>query len=147
MKKSIFLVLAIALGFTACEDDDIRNSDIPSVVLNGFTEKFPNATGVEWEQKADFYEAEFDLDNVDYEAVINTDGSLEKYKYDILYNDLPEAVKSKITTDYDKSKIDEIEVLKISDTNYYQIEFDYTPVDTKVIFEDTGAVSTEIATW
>ncbi|PKD20362.1 hypothetical protein APR41_13870 [Salegentibacter salinarum] len=147
MKKSIFLILAIALGFTACENDDMRNSDIPSVVLNGFTEEFPDAKGVEWEIKADFYEADFDLANVDYEAVINTDGSLVRYKYEIVYDELPEAVKATITADYDQTKIDDIEVLKISENTYYQIEFDEEPTDVKVIFGKTGEVNTEVTTW
>ncbi|PRX48839.1 PepSY-like domain-containing protein [Salegentibacter salegens] len=147
MKKSIFLILAIAMGFTACEDDDLRNSDIPSVVLNGFTEEFPNATGVEWEKKAEFFEAEFALENVDYEAVLNTEGSLIKYKYDMVYDDLPAAVKTTITTDYDKTKIDEVELLKISENTYYQVEFEEEPTDANVIFEETGEVTTEITTW
>ena len=147
MKKSIFLILAIAMGFTACEDDDMRNSEIPSVVLNGFTEQFPDAKGVEWEKKADIYEAEFDIYNVDHEAILNTEGSLLKYKYDIVYEELPEAIKTTITTDYDKTKVDEVELLKISENTYYQVEFDEEPTDTKIIFEETGAVNTEVTTW
>ena len=147
MKKSIFLILAIAMGFTACEDDDMRNSEIPSVVLNGFTEQFPDAKDVEWEKKADIYEAEFDIDNVDHEAILNTEGSLLKYKYDIVYEELPEAIKTTITTDYDKTKVDEVELLKISENTYYQVEFDEEPTDTKIIFEETGAVNTEVTTW
>lgn len=147
MKKSIFLILAIAMGFTACEDDDMRNSDIPSVVLNGFTEQFLDAKGVEWEKKADIYEAEFDIYNVDHEAILNTEGSLLKYKYDIVYEELPEAIKTTITTDYDKTKVDEVELLKISENTYYQVEFDEEPTDTKIIFEETGAVNTEVTTW
>lgn len=147
MKKSIFLILAIAMGFTACEDDDMRNSDIPSVVLNGFTEQFLDAKGVEWEKKADIYEAEFDIYNVDHEAILNTEGSLLKYKYDIVYEELPEAIKTTITTDYDKTKVDKVELLKISENTYYQVEFDEEPTDTKIIFEETGAVNTEVTTW
>ena len=147
MKKTVFLVLAIAMVFTACEDDDIRNADIPSVVLNGFTEQFSNATGVEWEKKADLYEAEFEIEKVDYEAILSSDGTIVKYKYDVSYEALPEAVQASITADYDKTNIDEIELIQISGTSYYQVEFDAEPNDNKIIFEESGQVTTEITTW
>lgn len=147
MKKTVFLVLAIAMVFTACEDDDIRNADIPSVVLNGFTEQFSNATGVEWEKKADLYEAEFEIEKVDYEAILSSDGTIVKYKYDVSYEALPEAVQASITADYDKANIDEIELIQISETSYYQVEFDAEPNDNKIIFEESGQVTTEITTW
>ena len=147
MKKTVFLVLAIAMVFTACEDDDMRNADIPSVVLNGFTEQFSNATGVEWEKKADLYEAEFEIEKVDYEAILSSDGTIVKYKYDVSYEALPEAVQASITADYDKANIDEIELIQISETSYYQVEFDAEPNDNKIIFEESGQVTTEITTW
>tara|TARA_A100001015_G_C14893169_1_gene673276 strand:+ start:173 stop:616 length:444 start_codon:yes stop_codon:yes gene_type:complete len=147
MKKTVFLVLAIAMVFTACEDDDIRNADIPSVVLNGFTEQFSNATGVEWEKKADLYEAEFEIEKVDYEAILSSDGTIVKYKYDVSYEALPEAVQASITADYDKANIDEIELIQISETSYYQVEFHAEPNDNKIIFEESGQVTTEITTW
>jgi hypothetical protein len=147
MKKTVFLVLAMAMVFTACEDDDIRNADIPSVVLNGFTEQFSNATGVEWEKKADLYEAEFEIEKVDYEAILSSDGTIVKYKYDVSYEALPEAVQASITADYDKTNIDEIELIQISETSYYQVEFDAEPNDNKIIFEESGQVTTEITTW
>lgn len=147
MNKTVFLVLAIAMVFTACEDDDMRNADIPSVVLNGFTEQFSNATGVEWEKKADLYEAEFEIEKVDYEAILSSDGTIVKYKYDVSYEALPEAVQASITADYDKTNIDEIELIQISETSYYQVEFDAEPNDNKIIFEESGQVTTEITTW
>jgi len=147
MKKTVFLVLAIAMVFTACEDDDIRNADIPSVVLNGFTEQFSNATGVEWEKKADLYEAEFEIEKVDYEAILSSDGTIVKYKYDVSYEALPEAVQASITADYDKTNIDEIELIQISEKSYYQVEFDAEPNDNKIIFEESGQVTTQITTW
>lgn len=147
MKKTVFLFLAIALVFTACEDDDMRNADIPSVVLNGFTEQFSNATGVEWEKKADLYEAEFEVEKVDHEAILSSDGTIVKYKYDVSYDALPEAVQASITADYNKANVDEIELIQISETSYYQVEFDAEPNDNKIIFEESGQVTTEITTW
>jgi len=147
MKKITFLVLAIAMVFTACEDDDLRNSDIPSVVLNGFTEKFTKATNVEWEKMADVFEAEFEVDRVDYNAILNLEGTIVKYKYTISYDALPQAVQASITADYDSTKIDEIELIQISETSYYQVEFDAEPNDNKIIFEESGETANDVAPW
>lgn len=147
MKKTFFLVLAIAMGFTACEDDDLQDKDIPSVVLNGFLEQFPNATGVEWEKREDLYEAEFHNDSVEHEAIINAEGSILKYKYGLPYEELPEAIKTSITSNFDSTKVDDVEVLQISGDTYYQVEFEEDRNENYVIFNEAGQVTSDIAVW
>ena len=147
MKKAIILVLSLAMVFTACEENDIQNNDIPSVVLNAFTEKFSNATHVEWEKIGEEYEVEFDLEAIDYEAIIQADGTILKYKNDISFKALPEAIKETIIANYNKTKIDEVDEIHIGETIYYQVEFEAEPIDNKIIFEKSGQVTTEITTW
>lgn len=147
MKKKILLILAVAIGLAACEDDDLQNSDIPSVVLNGFSEKFPNATGVEWEKDQNLYEAEFHIDSIEHDAIVNPEGSVLKYKYDLPYEELPEVVQTSITSNFDNAKVDEVEVLQISGDTYYQVEFDGDGNENHVIFNEEGEVASDIATW
>lgn len=147
MKKAFLIVLAVVIGFSSCEDDDMRDSDVPSVVLNGFISMFPNAEKVEWEKRSDLFEAEFEIDNVEYDALLDAEGSILKYKYDILFEKLPEAVKTSITNQFDRTKVDDTEVLLIAETTYYQIKFDEEPQDNHVIFEESGQVNTNISPW
>lgn len=147
MKRKFLLILAVAIGFTACEDDDLQNSDIPSVVLNEFAEQFPNATGVEWEKNQNLYQAEFHIESVEHEAIVNPEGSVLRYKFDLAYEELPEVVQTSITFNFDNAKVDEVEVLQILEDTYYQVEFDEEPNGKYVIFNETGEIISEIATW
>ncbi len=144
MIKTVFLVLILAIGFISCDEDDLQRTDVPSIVANSFSEKFPNAKNLEWEKRANTYEAEFEVQNVEYETILNADGSIEKYKHELGYEELPEAVKDTISAEFNKTKIDDIELLEISENTYYQVEFDEELNDKNVIFEETGAVNSGI---
>lgn len=147
MKVIRGLIMIVVIGFSGCDEGEIRKSDMPSVVLNGFKEKFPNGSRVEWEKKADLYEAEFEIQNVEYEAILNAEGTLFRFKHEISFNDLPEAVQTAITTDFDKAKIDDVELLQVKENRFYQIEFEKEFKDRKTIFEESGRIFTETMVW
>lgn len=147
MKKTVFTVLALAMGLSACDDDDMRNTDIPSVVINGFTQEFSNAKDLEWDRNADMYEAEFTVNNVEFQALLNPDGTFDRYKYDFTYEALPQQVQAGIINGFQKTKIEEVVVIEILGTSYYQVEFDAEPNDSKIIFDELGQVTTGISTW
>jgi hypothetical protein len=147
MKKTVFMILAIGLGLSSCDDDDMRNTDIPSVVINGFTQQFSNAKDLEWDKNADMYEAEFTVNNVEYQAFLNPDGTFDKYKYDFTYKALPQSVQASIMKSFDRTKIEEVEVIEILGTSYYQVEFNEEPNDSKIIFDESGQVTSRISTW
>lgn len=147
MKKIVLLALVLAVGFVSCDEDDMRNTDVPSVVLNAFNAEFSDAKKVDWEQIGDNFEAEFEIKNVDYEAFLNSEGNLLRHKKEITYADLPESVKTSIESDFKERKIDEVELLNLENEIYYQVEFDDLPMDEKVIFSESGSVNSEIPAW
>ena len=80
MKKNIFCVLVVVLGFFAsCSDSTIAASSVPAAAMQTFNTKYPGATDVKWktEKKSDktIYEAEFKLNGAAVEAEFAEDGT------------------------------------------------------------------------
>ncbi|WP_373060109.1 hypothetical protein [Zunongwangia sp. H14] len=144
MKRLFLLTMILAGMFISCDTDDSPNVETPSVVLNTFQREFPEAKDIDWEKYKENYKVEFEIENIDHTAIIANDGSLIKYKYEILASELPEPVNQTINTTYDRNKIDDTEILKIGEDTYYQVEFDNNFMDDKIIFNPTGEVNADV---
>lgn len=150
MKKLTLIIMAVlAIGFTSCSSDDdaVAVNQVPEEITGALAVDFPNATDIEYEIIGDQYIVDFEVNMVDYEALYNSDGTLVKYKYDILTSEVPQEILTTITTEYDNRAIDDAEILVINDVNYYQIELNNVPVDDKIVFNTNGTVNTEIVFW
>lgn len=144
MKMTFYLFgLVSLLTITSCDSDDDGNvkADIPSVVLNAFEAEYPNATDVEWEQMVNTFEVDFDIENVDYDAIFNEEGSILKEKHEIKQSELPETVRQQITGSYPNLMIDDAEIVMIDGITYYQVELEGNP-DKKVVYTDAGEEAT-----
>ncbi len=83
MKKTILsFAAAFSLLFVSCgREIKLDTSDVPSVVIEAFNEKYPSASEVKWvaEEEGGFYfEAKFKMDGKDKEVHFKTDGTFVK---------------------------------------------------------------------
>ena len=90
MKTRLIVVLLGFLGsgmFVACRDDaSDKDDDRPGKAVElAFQAKYPGATGVEWESKGVFREADFTLNGREYEAWFNTSGIWLQAEYAVTY--------------------------------------------------------------
>ncbi len=93
----IISMLFSTMLFTACGQKD----NVPAKVKTAFTEKFPDAKKVEWgKENATEWEAEFKINNQDYSANFNSNGSWKETEYRIKKSDIPEAVQSTVSENY-----------------------------------------------
>ena len=82
------LMLGLSLSNQAMAGKDVKESELPEIVLKSFKEAYPNAKNVEWEHKKvhigdlkglPLYEVEFEDENgVDHENLYGADGKLYK---------------------------------------------------------------------
>ena len=98
MKTRLIVVLLGFLGsgmFVACRDDaSDKDDDRPGKAVElAFQAKYPGATGVEWESKGVFREADFTLNGREYEAWFNTSGIWLQAEYAVTYTSVPAAIK------------------------------------------------------
>lgn len=148
--QAIAFIAILFLVLTSCNNDDDNNllqNQVPNEVIVAFQGQFPNATDVEYQKVGGQYEVDFDINNVEHDALYNADGTLVKYKYDILSSEVPQAILITIETDYENRLIDDAEILMIDEVVYYQIELENIPVDIKLVFNNDGTVNTAIPFW
>lgn len=123
----LFLALCSALALTSCnnDDDDIRLSDVPNVVVDSFEAKFPNASRTEWENKNGYIIADFWQDGMETKVWYNTSGDWLMTEYDFEENlsALPQAIQNAFQASaYATWRIDNIDKYERPNDLFYLIE-------------------------
>ncbi len=101
LKMNLIVFLCMALGvLPACSSDndplDDGGNTPEQAVLTAFSAKYSGATDVTWKAKGDYWEADFDLGNVDYDAWFGKSGVWLREEYEMNYSDVPQPVKAYI---------------------------------------------------
>ncbi|MDR7128602.1 hypothetical protein J2X69_000934 [Algoriphagus sp. 4150] len=146
MKKHITIIAtALTLISTATFAQEINPSQVPSVVANSFKKEFPKATDIEWELDGDDYNVEFEIGwGTDHEIWYDAAGKILKHKEEIAKSDLPEAIISKIASDFPELKIDGVKKITEGDEINYSVELENFTEEWKVIFSGKGDILDKI---
>lgn len=121
MKNILLIIIAIAYCNFYMSGQKVKN--IPEKVKTTFAQKFPSATKVKWDKENDKeLEAEFKMDGKEYSANFDLDGNWMETEYEISTNDLPEAVKNCLNTEFAGYKIKEAEVSETAEGKVYEFE-------------------------
>lgn len=139
MKKLIFAI-CLAGASTVAVAQDIRQSEVPSVVLNAFQSKFSNATDVEWEMKGDLYKVEFEIGKFDHDLWIDKNGKVVKHKEELSKSDLPAAINDKIKTEYKDYRVDDVYKIESDGKVTYEVDLDGNRGDREITFAPDGTV-------
>lgn len=119
MKRLFFLfTLLVTLGISSgCE-----KYEAPSSVRNTFWDQYPSAVDVEWERKHGYVVVDFYLPGSgECEAWYKKSGTWMMTSYDMLYNNLPAAVRAAFESGYGvNTPVDDVERVERSkgDTIY-----------------------------
>lgn len=95
----LFSLLLIA-DFSFAQD--ILAHNVPSSIRSEFQKAFPNAKDVEWGQKGNRFEAEFEVGwlGYDHEILYDSVGNVVKHKAEISKRELPSKVSDKLKKDF-----------------------------------------------
>lgn len=143
----ILSAAVMMMSFSLLQERDISASDVPKSVMNTFNSTFPNANDVEWEKKGKEYEADFEVQNIDYSARFSSNGKLIMQKQDVLELDIPEAIGTAIQKDYEGYHIDDVERIEMDGKEYFQVELDGKMRDQKVVFSPDGNKANKVKYW
>jgi len=147
MKILAASILTLSVMGSSLMAQDIPASQVPTAVTNAFTQEYTNPTDVDWEKKRKNFEVEFEVEGVDHKALYDAEGQLLMTKRDLREADLPPAITQKITADYGKYEIDDVDALTVDGTTYYQVELDGTLRDRKLVFTEDGQEAREVKYW
>lgn len=137
-------VAALALLATATvRAQDLKKEEVPSDLMSNFEKEYANATDVEWEKEDELYKVEFDMDRNEYELWYDASGKMTKMEKELKVAELPQAIKSKISSSYASYKIDDIEIKEENEKTTYEVELEDGRKEITVIFDESGSVIKE----
>jgi hypothetical protein len=140
MKTMLSIIILVAGLTSAAISQDISEKEVPSLVLNAFQTKYPNAGQVDWELKGDVYKAEFEVGSREHDLWIDKSGKITKHKEDFPKSDLPQAITQKIESEFKDYKIDDADKIEEGGKVTYEVDLDGTKDERKVFFTADGTV-------
>ena len=138
---NLMLFFAALLLF-ACNGGFMKQ-DVPEELTAKIMSTFPNAQDLDWEKVGENFEAEFEVNKVDYTALLSPSGEIIMYKYDVPETGFPEAIRTNISQNYNGMKADDYEMLVIDGAEYYQVELD----NLGKVFSADGREQTQVTYW
>ena len=142
MKALWITVLAVGTSLTGCSQK-ISMANMPSVVQNGLKTQFPNAVNLEWEKNGDMFEAEFDVTQQEYAALVDATGKVVAVKQEIDATQLPAPILQQIKTSHQDYTLDDVEKVERDGQVLYQVELQKTMREVKQVYTSAGASSSE----
>lgn len=78
MKTLIAIVCSLFLLAGCAKQIKVNSSDVPSVVITAFNEKYPEAQEIKWfaeDEKGFYFQADFKIGTIEKSAQFKTDGT------------------------------------------------------------------------
>lgn len=132
-KNILFLTCLFVLSHASAQK--ISNKDVPLVVKEGLTKKFPGVKSLRWEKEGVNFEAEFHLNGHEMSANFDGNGNCLEVEEELSVNDLPNEAKTYLAKNLAGKKIKEVS--KITNANGV-ITFEAELQQTDYMFDAEG---------
>lgn len=142
MKNAIIAVSILGLSVISVSAQEIRQNEVPSVILNHFQRNFSKASDVEWEIKGDRYEVEFETGVLgdDHKILYSRSGKIMSHEEEISKSNLPKAVSTSISKSFPGYRIDDVKKISDSSGIMYKAELKNSTQKWKVAFDSQGKI-------
>ncbi|MBW3524496.1 MULTISPECIES: PepSY-like domain-containing protein [unclassified Chryseobacterium] len=142
MKNLILTISILGLSINNISAQDIRQSEVPSIILNNFQKTFPKASDIDWEIKGNLYEVEFETGFLgdDHKVLYSRDGKLVRHEEEISKSGLPKAVLASIKRSFNGYRTDDIKKITEGGKVIYNVELKNYSQEWKVVFDAQGKI-------
>ena len=146
--KKIMLICAVAASFAAMACD-MYDDGIPSkTVRKEFKAMYPEAKDVEWEREGKNWSVSFEIgkhpDEVDYEALYDSNGGWIMTETDVLLVDVPVEIKNFLSSSQEYGNLPyadrDAEYYKTAAGDFYRIELNNNGREIEVDVTTSGKV-------
>ncbi|MEZ5174004.1 MAG: PepSY-like domain-containing protein [Bacteroidia bacterium] len=121
--KKLFLISTLFLLVFSLNAQKVKENKVPEKVKSALIQQYPKADEIKWEKENNAYEAEFEMNEIEYSVLINESGTITETEIEIKYEELPQAVKTSFKAEYPEKKIKEVSKITMSDgTVSYEVE-------------------------
>jgi len=141
MKKALILfIFALQLSHVGCKEN--AKGNIPKVIVEAFTIKYPSETDPDWQvDKNGNYEAHCKKEKIHYRADFTPNGNWVETESSIKRKELPKAILKVVHRDYNNVNVVEIEkVNHASKGLFYDVEFKIEGEKNDVKFKQDGTI-------
>lgn len=150
MKKFVFWAMMTlgVVGLTSCDKDD-DHVQVSADLQATFDSRYPNASRVDWERNGGFYEAEFVGNGYENKAWFTPDGTWVMTEYDLLFNQLPQAVLEAFAASaYASWRVDDVDMIEKSGMEMiYVIEVESGEREYELTYLEDGTLLRENTEW
>ncbi len=103
---------------------DLRQSQVPSIIINKFHNDFPDAKDIEWKKKGENYKVEFEIGYLgkDHDITYSPIADVLRHKKEISKSELPAAVKETINKEFPRYLVKDVEQIEYPDRTIYSLE-------------------------
>ncbi len=142
MKFQMLAALFIAtMAFNACSDDDKNDHiNVPDAVSKALKDKYPAATGIEWERKGTYFVADCWMDGKEMDVWYDTQAIWQLTETDITWEGLPPAVQTAFNGgEYATWKREDIDMLEYPEEPVqYVIEVENGDSEYQLFYAENG---------
>jgi len=128
MKRFLGLLVFIFFIGTAYAQN-IKQSNVPAVVLNAFKLKFSNATNVNWKLDKGNYIVDFKVNNKNSKLVLNDRGKIMKHEKDLYVSEIPKSVLETIRSRVALFDVNDADRFEEGDNVKYRVLFEISGKD------------------
>lgn len=138
MKKIKLLVLVVlTLNLVSCD----KEASAPQKVKDAFTQKFPNATDVDWSKESDTeWEAEFKMNEKEYSSNFTQDGTWKETEYKVTASEVPQVVMDAFNTNFIEYDTKKIEVSETIEGKVYEFIITKGETEMEVVIDTQGTI-------
>ena len=151
MKKIVFWAMMTlgVVSLQSCDKDDDDRLQVSANLQEAFDTRYPNVSRVDWEQKGQFYEAEFVDNGYENKAWFTPDGAWVMTEYDLRFTQLPQAVQDAFKAGaYASWKVDDVDKIEKTDGSVtYVIEVELGEKEYELTYLEDGTLIRENTEW
>lgn len=125
----------------------INHSQVPSVIINHFQQKFIKVSDVEWEMEGENYKVDFETGTLgtDHTVWYGKTGEIIKHKQDISKSNLPQNVQKTLESNFKGYRVEDVEKITEGNTVTYNLELKSFTEEWKVVINSEGKMLNKIA--